>query len=121
MIEAIEFVQRGLLVAGEFHHAPEEDAFLVTAHEFFFTVAGDEKNRRGVSAEVKQRREVVDDGLRFFDASLVANSEVGDDLRTERDEADVGTKAFTSLVARCATTLRVCDALARWRWRSCCW
>ncbi len=86
VVVALHLVERHVLVAHEFQHAPEVGLLLVASEEFQFAVARDNDNRRCIGTDVGERGILVDGGLQGWDALLFADVVVRNALAAERYE-----------------------------------
>ena len=84
MTVTIDFVEIGLGVSNEFHHACQILVFVVAAIEFKLAVAADEHQRRTVVAHPVEWGILVDGGLQRGDALHLADVVMGDGLSAER-------------------------------------
>jgi len=98
VIEAVEFVDLRVGVAGFLHHPPHIRVLLVAPEQLQFTIPGDQQQCRSVLAHVVERGHVVHHRLLGADAALIADREMGNGLAAEWNDA--GEAAGVEAVSR---------------------
>lgn len=73
-------------MAEQLEEAVKIGRLLVTAIQFFFTVAGKDQDRSTVRTDVIQGSRFIDSRLQRFQSPLVAGFEMSDYLTAERDD-----------------------------------
>ena len=86
MVVALHLVERHVLVADEFQHAPEVGLLLIASVEFQFAVAGDNDDGRCIGTDIGERGILVDSGLQGTDALLLTYIIMCNTLSAERYE-----------------------------------
>ena len=71
VVVALHLVERHVLVADEFQHAPEVGLLFVATIKLQFAVAGNDDDGRSIGTDVGERGVLVDGGLQRADSLLL--------------------------------------------------